>query len=84
MADDVLGTSLDERGGRRTIGAIAALMNSVHQPRTLVVLGLNAGMGTAAGADELRAPTRVGSVARGGTEVQSRARSLAVAAVGAL
>ena len=28
-------------------------MNRVHQPRTLVVLGLNAGMGTAAGADEL-------------------------------
>ena len=35
------------------IGAIGALMNRVHQPRTLVVLGLNAGMGTAAGADEL-------------------------------
>ena len=28
-------------------------MNRVHQPRTLVVLGLNVGMGTAAGADEL-------------------------------
>ena len=28
-------------------------MNRVHQPRTLVVLGLDAGMGTAAGADEL-------------------------------
>ena len=28
-------------------------MNRVHQPRTLLVLGLNAGMGTAAGADEL-------------------------------
>ena len=28
-------------------------MNRVHQPRTLVVLGPNAGMGTAAGADEL-------------------------------
>ena len=28
-------------------------MNRVHQPLTLVVLGLNAGMGTAAGADEL-------------------------------
>ena len=28
-------------------------MNRVHQPRTLGVLGLNAGMGTAAGADEL-------------------------------
>ena len=35
------------------IGAIGALMNRVHQPRTLVVLGLNAGMGTATGADEL-------------------------------
>ena len=35
------------------IGAIAALMNIVHQPRTLLVRGLNAGMGTAAGADEL-------------------------------
>ena len=28
-------------------------MNRVRQPRTLVVLGLNAWMGTAAGADEL-------------------------------
>ena len=28
-------------------------MNRVHQQRRLVVLGLNAGMGTAAGADEL-------------------------------
>jgi len=28
-------------------------MNIVHQPRTLLVRGLNAGMGTAAGADEL-------------------------------
>ena len=28
-------------------------MNRVHQPRPLVVLGLNVGMGTAAGADEL-------------------------------
>ena len=28
-------------------------MNRVHQPLTLVVLGRNAGMGTAAGADEL-------------------------------
>ena len=27
-------------------------MNRAHQPRTLVVLGLNAGMGTAAGADK--------------------------------
>ena len=37
----------------QAIGAIGALMNGVHQPRTLVVLELNAGMGTAAGADEL-------------------------------
>ena len=36
-----------------TIGAIGALLNIVHQPRTLLVRGLNAGMGTAAGADEL-------------------------------
>ena len=28
-------------------------MNRAHQPRTLVVLGINAGMGTAAGVDEL-------------------------------
>jgi len=35
------------------IGAIGALMNRVQQPRTLLVLGLNAGMSTAAGADEL-------------------------------
>ena len=28
-------------------------MNQVHQPRTLLVRGLNAGMRTAAGADEL-------------------------------
>ena len=28
-------------------------MNRVHQPRSLIVLGLNAWMGTAAGADEL-------------------------------
>ena len=35
------------------IGAIGAVMNRVYQPRTLLVLGLNAGMGTAAGADEL-------------------------------
>jgi len=28
-------------------------MNRVQQPRTLLVLGLNAGMSTAAGADEL-------------------------------
>ena len=28
-------------------------MNRVHQPRPLVVLGLNVWMGTAAGADEL-------------------------------
>ena len=28
-------------------------MNRVQQPRTLTVLGLNAGMSTAAGADEL-------------------------------
>ena len=44
------------------IGAIGALMNKVRQPRTLVVLGLDAEMGTAAGADELgplqRIPTR--------------------------
>jgi hypothetical protein len=33
------------------VGAIGALMNRVHQPRTLLVLGHNAGMGTAAGAD---------------------------------
>ena len=31
-----------------SIGAIGALMNRVHRPRTLVVFGLNAGMGTAA------------------------------------
>ena len=36
-----------------TTGAIGALMNKVQQPRTLPVLGLNAGMITAAGADEL-------------------------------
>jgi len=35
------------------IGAVRALMNIVHQPRTLLVLGLNAGMSTAAGTDEL-------------------------------
>ena len=35
------------------IGAIGALMNRVQQPRTLLVLGHNAGMSTAAGADEL-------------------------------
>ena len=35
------------------IGAIGALMNRVHQPRTLLVRGRNAGVGTAAGADEL-------------------------------
>jgi len=35
------------------IGAFGALMNRVQQPRTLLVLGLNAGMSTAAGADEL-------------------------------
>ena len=34
-------------------GAIGALMNRVHQPRTLLVLGHNTGMGSAAGADEL-------------------------------
>ena len=34
------------------IGATGALMNRVQQPRTLLVLGLNAGMSTAAGADE--------------------------------
>ena len=28
-------------------------MNRVHSPRTMLVLGLNAGMGTASGADEL-------------------------------
>ena len=32
---------------------LLALINRVRQPRTLVTLGLNAGMGTAAGADEL-------------------------------
>jgi len=37
------------------IGAIGALMNRVHQPRALLVLGHNAGMGTAAGAAELGA-----------------------------
>ena len=35
------------------IGAIGALMNRVRQPRKMVALGLNAEMGTAAGADEL-------------------------------
>ena len=35
------------------IGAIGALMNRVRQPHTLLVLGLNAEMGTTAGADEL-------------------------------
>ena len=35
------------------IGATGAFMNRVHQPRPLVVLGLNVWMGTAAGADEL-------------------------------
>ena len=35
------------------VGAIGALMNSVFQPRPLVVLGLNVCMGTAAGAEEL-------------------------------
>ena len=40
-------------GPLEAIGAIGALMNRVRQPRTLVVLGLNAEMGTAAGADEL-------------------------------
>ena len=35
------------------IGAIGALMNRVRQQRPLVVRGLNAWMGTAAGADEL-------------------------------
>ena len=35
------------------VGAIGAFMNIVHQPRKLLVRGLNAGMGTAAGADEL-------------------------------
>ena len=35
------------------IRAIGAVMNRVHQPHTLLVLGLNAGMVTAAGADEL-------------------------------
>jgi hypothetical protein len=34
------------------IGAIGALLNRVRQPRPLIVLGLNVGMGTAAGADE--------------------------------
>ena len=36
------------RGGceQQDIGAIGALMNIVHQPRTLPVRGLNAGMGT--------------------------------------
>ena len=37
----------------RSIGAIGALMNIVLQPRTLLVRGRNAEMGTAAGADEL-------------------------------
>ena len=35
------------------VEAIGALMSRVQQPRTLLVLGLNAGMSTAAGADEL-------------------------------
>ena len=35
------------------VGAIAALMKRVRQPRPLVVLGLNVWMGTAAEADEL-------------------------------
>ena len=35
------------------IGAIGTLINRVHQPRTLLVRGLNDGMGTDAGADEL-------------------------------
>ena len=38
---------------RDAVGAIGALMNRVQQPRKLLVRGLNAGMGTAAGADEL-------------------------------
>ena len=41
------------QGALGAIGAVGALMNRVHQPRTLVVLGLNAGMGTAAEANEL-------------------------------
>ena len=35
------------------IGAIGALTNRVQQPHTLLILGLNAGMSTAVGADEL-------------------------------
>ena len=34
-------------------------MNRVQQPRTLFVLGLDAGMSTAAGADELERPPHV-------------------------
>jgi hypothetical protein len=46
--------ALEGHTGRcETIGAIGALMNRVHQLRTLLVLGHNAGMGTAAGAGEL-------------------------------
>ena len=41
-----------------TLSPIGASMNRVRQPRTLVVLGLNAGMGTAAGADELVAESQ--------------------------
>ena len=33
-------------------------MNRAHQPRPLVVLGLNVWMGTAAGADELQRATK--------------------------
>ena len=35
------------------IGAIGALTIRVQQPHTLLILGLNAGMSTAVGADEL-------------------------------
>ena len=44
-------TALREHHG--AVGATGALMNIVHQPHPLVVLGLNVWMGTSAGADEL-------------------------------
>ena len=39
--------------GYKSIGDIGALTNRARQPRPLAVLGLNAGMGSAAGANEL-------------------------------
>ena len=35
-----------------TMPSIGALTDKVHKPRTLLVLGHNTGMGTAAGADD--------------------------------